>query len=263
MAEDTRSPLKDNPLRNPGQSCEERRRHIFDDKLEIPIIAASTSVVLTGLEFWRSYSNSPPAPWIYASIAAVAIAFLLLRVRKYLPAMRNLAIAAEGEKAVGQYLERLRTQGYEVFHDIPANGFNVDHVILGPTGAYTVETKTWRKPRHGDARITFDGTTLMKAGFASDRNPIMQAQSQASWLAKLLEEGTGRVYAVKPVVLFPGWFIEHAKGAFDQVWVLEPKALPAFLEREPRRLEIDQVRIASYHLSRYIRTFGQRDTRAS
>ena len=256
VANETRSPLKDIPLRNPGQSCEERRRELFDNKLELPLLAAVASVVLTGLEFWRSYANTPPAPWAYASLAFIAVAFLAWRMKRHLPEMRNLKLAAEGEKAVGQYLERLRVQGYEVFHDIPASGFNVDHVILGPTGAYTIETKTWRKPQRGDSRITFDGTKLLRNGFALDRDPIVQARAQASWLARVLEEGTGRTYFVKPVVRFPGWFVENAQGAFHQIWVLEPKALPAFLEREPHRLETDQVRLASYHLSRYVRTFG-------
>jgi hypothetical protein len=257
VADDTRSPLKDNALRNPGQSCEERRRELFDSKLELPIVAASASVVLAGLEFWRSYANTPPAPWIYASFALITVAFLALRIRKYLPEMRNLKLGAEGEKAVGQYLERLRSQGYEIFHDIPASGFNVDHVIIGPTGVYAIETKTWRKPKRGDSRITFDGATLLKGGFALDRDPVVQARAQATWLVRVLAEGTGRTYFVKPVVLFPGWFVENTKGTFDQVWVLEPKALPGFLEREPHRLEADQVRLASYHLSRYIRTSGQ------
>jgi hypothetical protein len=256
VAKQSRSPLKDNPLRNPGQSCEERRRELFESKLELPLLAGAMSVVLTALEFWRSFRDAPPTPWVYASFAFIAVAFLAVRIRKYLPEMRNLNLAAEGEKAVGQYLERLRSQGYEVFHDIPASGFNVDHVILGPTGAYTIETKTWRKPSRGDARITFDGTTLLKGGLALDRDPIVQARAQASWLASLLQEGTGHTYVVKPVVLFPGWFVENTKGAFDQIWVLEPKALPAFLEREPHRLKIEQVKLASYHVSRYVRTFS-------
>jgi hypothetical protein len=37
----------------------------------------------------------------------------------------------EGEKAVGQYLERLRARGYQVLHDIPGENFNIDHVLIG------------------------------------------------------------------------------------------------------------------------------------
>lgn len=35
-----------------------------------------------------------------------------------------------GERAVGQYLELLREQGVKVFHDIPSDNFNLDHVLV-------------------------------------------------------------------------------------------------------------------------------------
>lgn len=177
-----------------------------------------------------------------------------------MPEMRNLKQAADGEKAVGQYLERLRSEGYDVFHDVPANDFNVDHVLVGPAGIFTIETKTWSKPLRGDARIQFDGQTLMKAGLKPNRDPVVQARAQASWLARELQESTGRGFEVRPIVLIPGWFVENTKGAFESIWVLEPKALPAFLDRAPRLLEVEEIRLASYHLSRYVRTFERRLT---
>ena len=43
-------------------------------------------------------------------------------------------------------LEDLRAQGYAVFHDIPGDGFNVDHALIGPAGIFAIETKTRAKP---------------------------------------------------------------------------------------------------------------------
>ena len=37
-------------------------------------------------------------------------------------------------------------------------------------------------------------------------------------------------------------------------WVLEPKALPAFLESERQRLSLAEIKLASFHLSRFIRS---------
>lgn len=36
-------------------------------------------------------------------------------------------------------------------------------------------------------------------------------------------------------------------------WVLEPKALPAFIENEPETLAERDVAMAAFHLSRYVR----------
>jgi hypothetical protein len=38
------------------------------------------------------------------------------------------------------------------------------------------------------------------------------------------------------------------------VWVLEPKALPAFIEQERAQSAPADVSLAAYHLSRYVRT---------
>lgn len=255
MSDQLRSPIKANPLRTPGQSCEEQRERIFDNKLELPILAVAVGVGLTCLEFWRAYSNQPPAPWVYASFTFAAIAFLGIRARKYLPQMKNLKLAAEGEKVVGQYLEKLRSEGYEVLHDIPAPSFNVDHVLVGPAGIFSVETKTWSKPSEGEAKILFDGKTLTKGGLTPERDPVTQARAQASWLSQLVEDGTGRKYQVKPIVLFPGWWIEQSEGSLRQIWVLEPKALPKFLKRESVKMQEDEIKLVAYHLSRYVRTF--------
>jgi hypothetical protein len=36
-------------------------------------------------------------------------------------------------------------------------------------------------------------------------------------------------------------------------WVLEPKAFPSFLHHEPVRFELEDVYLAAFHLSRYVR----------
>lgn len=141
-----------------------------------------------------------------------------------------------------------------MFHDVVGEGFNIDHVLVGPAGVFTVETKTWSKPMRGDARISYDGKTLTVVGRTPDRDPLVQARSQARWLKTLLAESTGRQLPVRPVVVFPGWYVEPAVGSQREVWVMEPKGLPAFLAAEEARLEDPDVKLASYHLGRFIRS---------
>jgi hypothetical protein len=70
---------------------------------------------------------------------------------------------------------------------------------------------------------------------------------------QLLNESTGKVFSVRPVVVFPGWYIETTSGSLREVWVLEPKALPAFLGNAAKLLSSEDVNLAAYHLSRYVR----------
>lgn len=262
MAE-TKSPLKDKPLRNPGQSVREQRFDLFYDKLLAP------ALVTTMFSFWainewvRHFFPSTPSPWLATFITVAAFGYMGWQFRHNWPKIRALRQAEEGEKAVGQHLEGLRSQGYAVFHDLMGEGFNVDHVIIGPAGVFTIETKTWSKPAKGSSKITFNGETLLAAGREPDRNPVIQAKAQASWLQRLLAESTGKAYPVRPVVLFPGWFIEDNRHNRRDLWVLEPKALPTFLANEKAQLPAEDVSLASSHLSRFIRAEERRLEAAS
>lgn len=95
--------------------------------------------------------------------------------------------------------------------------------------------------RSSDARVVFDGESIRVGSFLPDRDLLVQAREQAGWVQSLLAESTGQRIDVKAVIVFPGWFVVSPKGASKDVWVLEPKALPAFLASEPARLSIVEV----------------------
>lgn len=252
MQQKSRSPLKDKPLRNPGQSIDGQLADLGYDKILTPLLVAMMACLFAGLEWWRYLYPRPPTPKTYTVLAMLAVTYCAWRIWRIRPRMRQLKLARDGERIVGQYLERLREQGYQVFHDVIDKAFNIDHVIIGPAGIFTVETKTHSKPGRGDARVVFDGEKILVNGFELDRDPIIQAKAQTGWLKSLLAESAGRAFEVRPVVVFPGWFVEQRPGSTRKMWVLEPKALPGFLANEPRVLSDEDVKLASFHLSRFI-----------
>ena len=254
---DERSPIKDRPLRHPGQSLEEERTALWEDKLEPAAIEAVCFVVIAGLEWLRAWTHFPPSPWLFTAVALVFVGLAAFRIWRYRPKLRAIRQGIEGEKVVGQFLERLRERGYQVFHDVVGPAFNVDHVLIGPAGIFTIETKTRSKPIRGDARVTADAEGLLVAGHRPDRDPVVQARAQAGWLHQQIKESTGKPLPVRPVIVFPGWFIDPSAQRLSNLWVLEPKALPAFLDNEAACLAPGDVRLASYHLSRLIRS-GER-----
>ncbi len=80
---------------------------------------------------------------------------------------------------------------------------------------------------------------------------LIQAKAQKKWLEKTIVELVGIKLKVIPVVVFPGWFIKDSrdKERGNNVWVLEPKALPAFIDKQPNIISEEQVRIIANHLS--------------
>jgi hypothetical protein len=170
-------------------------------------------------------------------IAGAIAAWQHVRVK---PSLDNLFLGARGEREVGRALEAMRTLGYEVFHDIPGDGFNVDHALIGPGGVFAIETKTISKRRSSEAKIEYDGQRVLIDGQAPDRDPIAQACGSAAHLRDLIRRTTDREVAVRPVVVFPGWYTTPQPRGAD-VWVLNLPGLRSFLEHEPARLSREDI----------------------
>jgi hypothetical protein len=158
------SPLKDRPLRNPGQSLEAQLDDLRDRKILLPILTAGVLILLAGLEWFRWYRDTPPQPAIYSLFAIGYAIYVVVTIRRSWAHMQAIKLGRDGERAVGQYLDQLRESGSRVFHDIVGQGFNVDHVVVAAQGIFVVETKTWRKPARGEAHISFDGTSIRADG---------------------------------------------------------------------------------------------------
>jgi len=261
------SPLKEKPLRLPGESVQDELDKLASDTVTGYFLVAALPAFLAFMEWMAVLNNWPRQPWIFTGLAAVAICFAVPKIGIAIRRARRLKLGRDGERAVGQFLESLRVKGAQVFHDVPADSFNLDHVIISPRGIFVIETKTFSKPRVGKPTISFDEAGGIRvAGRTPDRDAIAQAQSAASWLRTLLLKSTGKEFFVRSSVLFPGWFVEPMsrewKSDRTKPWVLEPKALPAFIEHEPETIEPSEVKLAAYHLSRYVRAEQERLSRA-
>jgi len=253
MVANSRSPLKAKPLRTPGQSVSDDIRRLMDDKVLPTMLIVGALWVITLVEWLGVIRNAPRIPLWYTGIAFAATVFAVWQFRSIRRRIRQLKQARDGELVVGQFLDGLREDGARIFHDIPGEGFNLDHVVISQKGIFVVETKTLSKP-HPDAKITIDGERLLVAGHTMDRDPVKQARAQVTWLARVLEETTGKKFSIKGSIVFPGWFVEPPPaGSKLEIWVLSARALPSFIENEPTRLKPDEVSLASYHLSRFVR----------
>ena len=252
-----RTPLKTPPLHNPGESLQEN----LDDLLSVD--AAPYLAFLVVLPIWivmewiRYLLPGETNPTIWTAVAAVFCVFSVFKLRKIRRKARDFVRGIQAEKVVGQYLEQFREQGYQIFHDIPGESggrnFNLDLMIIGPRGIFTIETKYARKPEKGRGEVLYDGQHITVQGFRPDRDPVVQAKAQAKWLFELLKLSTGKGIFVKPVVIYPGWWVENKVRDAD-VWVINEKALASFIGNQKFELSDSDVHLASFHLNRYIQS---------
>jgi hypothetical protein len=256
-----KSPLKSAPLRSAGQSIQDRQIELLNDKLVAPAFLIAFFLGITLFEWLRTLRPTDPNPALYSLLLLLSVGFFVYRLLTLRSELMRLRLAKEGERAVGQLLDTLRADGYQVFHDVLGEGFNLVHVLIGPGGVFTVETKTWSKPARGSPEVLFDGEAIRVGGLEPDRNPVIQARAQAGWLRSVLSESTGREFAVLPVVVFPGWFVKTTTRPRQPLWVLEPKALVKYLKNREPQLTAEEIALAGFHLSRFIRAEEARRTR--
>ena len=253
----SRSPLKLKPLRLPGQSLDEAMGKLLWNERAPPLLFAIIFVSVAGFEWVAAIRRLPPQPWLFTSLAVVTSLYAARKVVNLRTRVRRMALGRDGERIVAEELDKLRAAGAEVIHDVPAPGFNIDHVVLSCRGFYAVETKTWSTPRSGDARIRLTEAGIFVGGRRPTRDPLAQAQAAAKWLSRFLEESTGKRFPVRGTVLFPGRFIERMSPAWrrspDRPWVLEPKALASFIEHEPQAIPDSDLRLAASSLAHYVR----------
>jgi hypothetical protein len=248
-----RSPLKEAPLRLPGQSLENERYRLIDEVVLPYILFPAMFWILALTEWLLSMQHAPHQPILFAACAALFTGIAAWRVRRLWPKVRALRQGRDGERVVGQTLEELRADGARVFHDVPADGFNLEHVLVMAQGVFVVETKTWSK-RGKNPTISSRGGRLYKDGVMVTPNPIDQARAEADWLRQMLKDTTAQEYPVRSVVLFPGWWVDGADAESKaKAWVLNPKALRAFIANEADVLSASDVALAAQRISLHVR----------
>jgi hypothetical protein len=238
--EDKQSPLRRPPLRQSGQSLQEEMDRLWDQKIDFYFV---TSLFLCVLAVWDWCSwlfKVPRLPWMTTAMAVVYIVYAAIRVRPLRKKYRLLKLGRDGERIVGQELEKLRAHGYRVYHDFLADKFNIDHIIIGPTGVFTINTKAVSKPKNLDTKIEYDGDVITVPGTRFDRDPIAQAKAERDHIRKWIRENANRDASVRPAVVFVGWYIaKQPEGA--EVWVLNVTGLLSFIQNEHSELSQDDI----------------------
>ncbi|MDY0814038.1 nuclease-related domain-containing protein [Kitasatospora purpeofusca] len=142
----------------------------------------------------------------------------------------ELSKGLDGEKLVGGLLDGLRAYGWYVLHAVPLpSGADIDHVVIGPPGVFTVNTKhhpdamVWV----GDKRITVNRNSY----------PYIEKSSlEGSRTAELLHRWCGLAVPVHPVIAVVGARTLTQKGS-PGVDVVDGTRIAGVLGSRPPILE--------------------------
>lgn len=160
---------------------------------------------------------------------------------------RAFRVGADGEEAVGPRLERLVKRGWHVLHSIPVGerGSDIDHLLIGPGGVYTINTKN-----HPDKKIWVGEHAVLVEG---QRTPYLRnSRYEAERVRKALLAGLGEEVPVRAVlVLLTGTLLPQVtiKKRPDDVLILDRMDVPGAFKRAPQRISPSTVARA-YEIAR-------------
>ena len=253
-----RPPEKFKLLRGPGETLR-RRVQKADEDLSLYIFTGAFAPLIVAWGLLVIAARLPKAlvlpgagvALLMFGAALIAAGVLLFR---FLHRRRNDFLGYLGERLVAEYLQPLFAEGYRIFHDVPAEGrqrnFNLDHVVVGPTGIVIVETKTCRKKkgREGSEEhvVIYDGKSLIWP-WGEYSYGINQAQAQMDWLREWIDKRIGMRVQTKAILAIPGWYVkERAIGA---VRVTNQKLLANIITQwKPQPLTFEQIDLISRQL---------------
>jgi hypothetical protein len=161
--------------------------------------------------------------WLLVGIELAAIGAMLLLDRFYSPQVDRWLQGARGEQKVGEIVDALADDGWFAIHDVAFGRGNIDHIVVGVGGLFTIETKSRKRPIRPD--------------WVSDEH-LRQAFAEAM----SLERVTG--YKVQPLLVFSDAWLIGGKGMARRkgVVILTARTLDAFFARQKPQVSVDRAR---------------------
>ncbi|MCU1588573.1 MAG: hypothetical protein JWN31_2066, partial [Frankiales bacterium] len=150
---------------------------------------------------------------------------------------RAWRLGAEGERLIGGQLAKLEKLGWTVVHDLPIGekGSNIDHVLVGPGGVFTVNSKY-----HVGKDIWCAGDTVMVGGFKQPY--VRNARHEAKRASKLLSAAYGAPVPVTALVIILGdnWK-QKSQPEDGSVLVMGPRTARKHVAALPARYAVHEV----------------------
>ncbi|MFZ2225459.1 MAG: nuclease-related domain-containing protein [Candidatus Deferrimicrobium sp.] len=135
---------------------------------------------------------------------------------------------AVAEEKTGEILDGL-PEGNFVVHDFDTGRGNIDHILVGPKGIFTLEVKSHR------GTVTFDNGNLLRDGKPFEKNFVKQAWAECFAVREILAKWEIKEPVAEPLIVFSNAFVK-VRGKANGVAVINLKFLQSYLERFPDQL---------------------------
>lgn len=205
----------------PGKSAlamGDARHQTLLARIVLPMLGC---VVLLGLGYLFLTAGNWGAAVVLGAVFMVAISVLNAKGVALKARIRHADTGAEAETVVAEALQALPDR-YHVFHDLDFSGFNIDHVVLGPTGLFLVETKSQ------GGTISERNEELVRNGRRFFKDFVKQCWRQMFALKEYLRDKGQINLPVTPVLCFANGLVE-TRGPVRGVAVVNVSSLVSYI----------------------------------
>jgi hypothetical protein len=129
---------------------------------------------------------------------------------------------AIAEEKTGAILEGL-PEGNFIINDFNTGRGNIDHILVGPKGVFTLEVKSHR------GTVTFDNGSLLRDGQPFEKDFLKQAWAECFAVREILAKWNIKEPKAEPLLVFSNAFVK-VRGKANGIAVINMKFLPSYLE---------------------------------
>ncbi len=181
------------------------RRQIFIQVLALALVViAAVIVVVVGFSSLSGVLHISPAVAFLGLLLLVPLYWLFDRLQDAIQEEESFRQGREAERSVARLLRQGLNDQWTLFMNvqIPGQQSDIDMVLLGPPGIFTLEVKSYR------GRFALRGTQwqrkTMMGWQVQRRNPALQARFNASQLHEYIREHLKKDIWVDPRLVWAG-----------------------------------------------------------
>lgn len=239
-----------------GESLQEKIRD-YEFKVTEQVMLPAFYGALT-LFVWYVYIASLTLGFLeaitFTVISLVLIIRAFVKVRKLRGMLKRYRKGLEGERLVGESLNQLSNESTYVFHDIPGERFNVDHIIVSTRGIFVIETKHFNRDQCQE--FYYDGSMIyrvMKDGrkFLCPKL-LPQIDGEARFIEHEIERRTDTKLPVVKVAILIGSYINSTEN-FKDYWLLNESSFVTAFKQSKEIYDASVVKLVATHIREMVK----------
>ncbi|MBF0329939.1 MAG: NERD domain-containing protein [Nitrospirae bacterium] len=146
---------------------------------------------------------------------------------------------ATGEALVGFLLDGF-PDDFRIIHDLSTPYGNIDHIVIGPTGAFVIDTKNWKGivSSDGSGELLLNGKSTNKPEIKNFTRRIMAIKEKAKILSSL------DTY-VQGIFVFPSAYLEAKWGSTGYVHCIKDEQLYDYIVENKKSTKLSAKEIGA------------------